>query len=491
MSSRRAAAAPPAWRSPGPVSSAFVDTAAPVSVLMGPAGGGKTITGLQRGVMAAFKWPQTSPGLRQVRFLVMRQRMTDMEGSTLPSWFRWYPRALGQFTGKEGSPKRHLLPLAHPDGGRIELDVHFRGIGDQHVDDALRGFEFSFAYVDECDLLDAETMATLIKRAGRFPPDTLALNPRQVWGTCNAPEPDNWVVTDLMDNPREGWLLFRQPSGLSAEAENLAVLGPDWYRNQAAVLPAYERRRFVENIPGVTRGEAAVYPEFNPDFHVAAAPLEVLPGRDLVVGADAGGTPAAALVQQAPDGQWRVLAELTTHEKTDGSLTGPNRFGETLAAVLAEPRFRGLAVRGIADPSAAYGADRVKGESSWIETVARVAGIRIWPAPTNDPTPRQEALRLPLGRLIDGRRAGFVIDPSCRLLARALARDYRFPVTAGKRGTEPLKNWASHLVEALQYALLDGAAYHQVMARRQRDQASLRPWRAQTDFNPFSQERRR
>ena len=33
-----------------------------------------------------------------------------------------------------------IAGLVPTDGGRIELDVHFRGIGDQSVDDALRGF---------------------------------------------------------------------------------------------------------------------------------------------------------------------------------------------------------------------------------------------------------------------------------------------------------------------------------------------------------------
>jgi hypothetical protein len=336
--------------------------------------------------------------------------------------------------------------------------------------------------------MDADTMATLIKRAGRFPAETLAANPKFVWGTCNAPEPESWVVTDMIDNPREGWRLYRQPSGLSPEAENLKVLGAGWYQAQADILPPYERKRFIENIPGITRGQAVVYESFNPDLHIAPAPLAVLPDRELLVGLDAGGTPAAAVVQQAPDGQWRVLAELSTHEKLDGSITGPTRFGEGLAALLAEPRFRGRKLRGVADPSAAMGADHVAGEGSWIEVVARTAGLPIMPAPTNDPTIREEALRLPLARLIEGRRPGLILDPSCRLLARALVRDYRYHVTNGRRAERPLKNWASHLVEALQYPLLDGGAYHQIMAR-QRLQQPKGPLRAPSRFNPFDRNR--
>jgi hypothetical protein len=476
---------PRPWTSPGPVSSAFLATTAPVSVLMGPAAGGKTVTGLQRGVLMAFRWPLTAPGVRRVRFLVMRQRMTDMEASTIPSWLAWYPRSLGHFVGKEGSPKRHSIPLRHPDGSRIELEVHFRGIGEQSVDDALRGFEFSYAYVDECDLMDGDVMATLFKRAGRYPSETLAINPCQVWGTCNAPEPDSWVVREMIENPREGWVLYRQPSGLSPEAENLAVLGPDFYRRQAAVLPDYERRRFIENIPGLVREEAAVYPEFSEAVHVAAKPLPVLSGAPLRIGVDAGGSPAAAVLQRAPDGQWRMLAELSTHDRAHVGVVGPRRFGEALAALLAE-RAPGVAAEVVADPAAAFGADREAGESSWIEIVARAAGLPVTTARSQDPTLRMEALRRPLTRLLEGGKPGLVLDPSCQLMARALARDYRWQVTAGRRGDRAVKNWASHLVEAAQYALLDAEGLAEASAR-----PALRrplPMQARIEWNPFAKE---
>lgn len=475
---------PRPWTSPGPVSSAFIATQAPVSVLMGPAAGGKTVTALQRGVLMAMRWPPTAPGLRRCRFLVMRQRMTDMEASTIPSWLHWYPRSMGHFVGKEGSPKRHSLTLRHPDGGRVELEVHFRGIGEQSVDDALRGFEFSFAYVDECDLMDADVMATLYKRAGRYPSETLASNPRQVWGTCNAPEPDSWVVREMIENPRPGWVLFRQPSGLSPDAENLAVLGPDYYRRQAAVLPDYERKRFVENIPGLLREAAAVYPEFSEALHVSQKPLALLPQAPLRVGVDAGGTPAAALLQRAPDGQWRMLAELSTHQAE--GVVGPRRFGETLASLLAE-RAPGVSAEVIADPAAAFGADREAGESSWIEIVARSAGLRVSPARSQDPTLRLEALRRPLSRLLEGGKPGLVLDPSCRLMARALARDYRWQVIAGRRGDRPVKNWASHLVEAAQYALLDAEGLAEA-AVRPRPASPLPLLRARLDWHPFATE---
>lgn len=477
--------APEPWQPPGPISAAFCDAPEPVTCLMGPAGGGKTTTSLQRGVMLALAWPETRPSLRRVRFGVVRRLMTDIERTTIPSWTTWFPRSMGTWRGARNEPQAHELRFAHPNGGIVELEVVFRGIGDQDIDQALRGWEVSFAYVDECDTLAPGAMGWLYTRMGRYPSETLDRNPKQLWGSCNAPELGNWVLEDFIDAPRPGWKLYRQPSGLSPQAENLTKLGANWYHEQAKTLPPYIRKRMIENIPGLSPELDAVYPEFNPDLHVATAPIDVLPGRPVLLGLDAGGTPAAAFCQVAANGQRRIVHELSTHAKDGGSITGPSRFGEAVARVLAE-RFAGLPIRALADPSAQWGADSVNGEGSWIDIVARTAGIPVLPAPTNDPTIRLEALRWPMQQMIDGRHPGLLVCPSCVLTLRGLARDYRFATTGGRRSDKPLKNWASHLIEAAQYALLDGGAFHEVTARQQQRRDGARPRQADIRFNPFA-----
>ena len=471
------------WTAPGPVAQAFFeDITTPMPVLMGPVAGGKTITGLQKGPITAYQWPETpgKPGLRECKFGVVRRQLKDLEATTMKSWFDWYPKEMGTWLG---STMTHTIMLPHPAGGTVKLIVEFKAFGDLSLEEALRGYEPSFCYVDEVDLAPANALTFLQSRAARFPSGVLGKAPEQAWGTCNAPEQDNWVVEDYVDDLKPGCRMYRQPSGLAPGAENLAVVGAGYYQRRAENMKPFERKRFVENIPGLSKNTAAVYDEFNPDLHVAAAPLKVA-DRRVVVGMDAGGMPAAGIWQQMPNGQWRKLREISTHAKEHGSITGPNRFGETLAAVLAED-FRGLPVQGLADPSAQWGNDSANGEASWIDVVARVAGIPVRPAPGNNaPTIRQEALRLPMTRMIDGREPGLLICPSCKLTARAYGRDYQHQITAGRR-TGILKNWASHLVEADQYGLLDGGAFHDVMARQGRRQQQLTTTTATTDFNPL------
>jgi hypothetical protein len=474
----------PILRAPGPIAQAFVDTDVPIAVLMGPEGSAKTTSGILRGITRSYLWPRTAPGVTRFKFVMIRRLLKDLEATTQASWQMWFPRSAGTWRGGKGEPATHELILPHPKGGTIEFLTEFVATGDLRVEEAMRGKEFSCAYVDEVDLAPRDVLTWTYGRAGRFPPQTLAENPKHVWGTCNAPEDGSWIIEDFIDDVKPGHQMFRQPSGLSPDAENLQILGRDWYHKLASVLPAFERRRRIENIPGLSRAAQAVYPEFNPDLHIAAADLRPMPGRPLVIGADAGGTPAAGVWQRMPDGQWRCLAEITTHAREHNSITGPNRFGEALAQLLAE-RFRGFEAMGLADPSAAYGADTANGEANWIEIVARVSGVPFRAAPTNDVTPRQEALRMPMTRMIDGRSPGLLIDPRCRMTIRALTRDYQWTVTAGRRGDRPHKGWASHLVDAHQYALLDGGHYHEVMARQGARRTSTAPVRARTSFNVF------
>lgn len=474
----------PTLSAPGPVAQAFIDAREPITVLMGPEGSGKTTSGILKGITASFLWPRTAPGVTRFRLPIIRRLLKDLEATTMKSWLEWFPRDQGTWRGGKGEPATHEILLPHPKGGVVEFTAMFIATGDLRVEEAMRGLEFSAAYVDEVDLAPSDILTWTLGRAGRFPKETLSINPKQVWGTCNAPQDGSWIVEDFINDIKPGHRLFRQPSGLSPNAENIERLGRAWYHTLAETLPTFERKRRIENIPGLSRNKEAVYPEFNPDLHIAGGPLEPLRGRKVVVGADAGGTPGAGFWQEMPDGQWRLYAEISTHAREHNSVTGPARFGEAVARVAAE-LFSGCELVGIADPSAAYGADKVRGDEDWIAIVSRVSGIPFRAAPTNSPVPRREALRLPMTRLIDGSKPGLLIDPRCTLTARALTGEYQWTVTAGRRGEDTLKNWASHLTEAHQYALLDGGHYHKVMAR-QAMRANTRPIVAKTSFNVFA-----
>ena len=209
----------PGWSPPGPVAQQFLEAQDPIAVLMGPFASGKTTVGLMKGVMTAYTWPETAPGLRRVKFGVIRRLYKDLEKTTMASWNRWFPRNIGNWRGAAGDPATHDLVLRHPAGGRVELRVEFIALGDLRVEEALKGYEPSYCYVDEVDTAAPNTLDFLFGRAGRYPSETIRINPRMAWGTCNAPPEDNWVVTDFIDEPKPGHILYRQPRDFGGRRE--------------------------------------------------------------------------------------------------------------------------------------------------------------------------------------------------------------------------------------------------------------------------------
>src|SRR5690606_4374202 len=133
------------------------------------------------------------------------------------------------------------------------------------------------------------------------------------------------------------WEFHRQPSGFSPQAENRENLPPGYYEAQAVGQPDWYVRRMIRNEFGYSRDGRPVYPEFSDARHVAAEALRPGPGLRLVIGADAGLTPAATIWQRLPNGQWRCLDELVAES---GAGMGAKRFGEALNRLLAEPHYR-------------------------------------------------------------------------------------------------------------------------------------------------------
>lgn len=452
------------YRPPGPVADAFMNCDARLALIMGPQGSGKTVASAMRGIVATHRQPPEGDGVRRVLGVIMRRTYVDLWRYTIPSWTAWFPRTLGKWTGGVGSPAQHDLVLRHPrDGGRVELSVAFMAPGDLPVSEAFKGLEATWIYLDEADGFEAGAMGYLFARTGRYRLNHhVAPAHRAVWGSCNAFGIDHPLYADFVAQRIQGRAFFHQPGGRTPRAENLAVLPPGFYDDMAAQLRSErERRRLVdaEFLPSLNN--TVVYPELDSRLHVSPVPLKIhrLP---LILSMDAGGTPAAIVWQRLPTGQWRALDELATPAD---EITGPNRFGDMLAQRLAE-RFRGLSGTGWADPSAAYGADKKAGEKDWIEAVSAKIGMRIRGAPTNAESPRIEALRLPMTRLIDG-APGLLIDGvHCPHFVTALAGGYAYKTRQGEREAHPNKNHHSHIAEAGQYGPLGGGEYDAVRARQ-------------------------
>jgi hypothetical protein len=453
------------WHPPGPICASFVDDWSPLSAIMGPVGSGKTTGCLVKIVKAAqLQRPSPRDGIRRYKHLVIRDTFTNLQRTILPSWFNIFPKDAGEWVG--GPPATHRLQFSDR-WGPIHLQVDFMGLGDDAVENLLRGYEGTGFYGNEVDLMGYGVVDFLQSRMGRYP-SKMDGGPTWFggWLDFNAPEQDHWLHQLLVDGeipesdpvrPATGISFFVQPGGLDAGAENRHNLPPRYYETMMRTMPDWRARRLVHNRWGYSRDGKPVHPEFNDTLHVAATRLEPVRGVKLRVAMDAGGTPAAVIGQELAGGRTRLIAEVVS-----GPGTGPRRFGEMLLEGLQE-RCRHHDVReveGVCDPSAEYGGNDEGADPHWMRAVQDVVKFRIRPAPTNKPLARQQALKTKLTRMVEG-QPSFLMCPSMKNLRKALNSGYHFRKiqllgASGRFDTKPAKNPFSHIAEAAEYFELGG-----------------------------------
>lgn len=472
------------WRSPGPVALAFFQSRNRVDAIMGPIGGAKTTTCFFRLIYSATQQAPGPDGVRRFRFCVVRDTYRQLWKTTIASWNEWVPKSVGVWTGSTDGPATHKVRFRLTDQTLVDLWVDFVAIGEHKVEDILRGYEVTAFYLNEADRLFPEVLTYCLGRAGRYPK---MVDGGPTWyGVImdfNAPDVDAYLYDLLVENKPDEWGFFQQPSGLSAQAENLENLPPGYYENQMTGQPDWYIRRMIKNQFGFSRDGKPVYPEYNDALHCAAVPLVADERLPLILGLDAGGTPAATFWQHLANGQWRGLRELVV---TNETTMGPSRFGDHINQVLRD-EFPGFRVEGHADPSAAYGADKDNDEKDWIQIVAAKTKFAIRPAPTNNLSPRLEAVRLPLTRMIDGHVPGLIISPVMKIVRKGFNSGYRYKrmqVAEGRYEEKPEKNDFSHPHDSGQYALLGGGEYLEVMGRAKRRQHAVRQTHAIDDDNP-------
>ena len=480
------------WVAPGPISMRFMqERTRPVQGIMGPIGSGKTSTVLMKFMaLAQRQKPSTRDGIRKFKFCVVRDTYRQLWRTTIPTWNTWMPQSVGTWQGAKDSPVIHTIRMNLADGTVCEVIAEFIAIGDNVIEEVLRGFEPTAFYLNEMDLLAEEVLVYCRGRVGRYPRmDEGGPSWYGILFDLNAPEEDNWTVDKLRDNLDPAAIaFFRQPGGMldlgggeyvvNPKAENLKNLVAGYYENQISDQPAWYIRRMVLSKIGYSRSGKPVYPEFNPDLHVAPAELLPVPGLQLKIGVDAGRTPAGIIGQAMPNGQLRILDELCTEDM------GPKRFGEALNLVLKTDKYKAWVIprgkfagfggqvpppiHGVGDPSAGFAGDDAD-EQSWLTICSNTTGIYIAPAPTNLLTPRLEAVRRSMVKLIDGQHPGLLVSPTCKAIIKGFNSGYRYrKMKVGSREIYeqgPDKNASSHPHDALQYLALDASDYQELLGR--------------------------
>lgn len=489
----------------GPVALAFMNDLRPMTFIMGPVGSAKTTSCVGKCInIVRAQQPSISDGVRKARIGVIRQDYRRLWESTIPSYFDVLPKELGKWHGGQGEPAEHLIRWKDPVSNKVlwEIEFLFRAIGDHNLEDFIRGLQVTAFWLNEADLLPAESLGFFFQRVGRFnlkdlpDPETAV---KCVFGDFNAPDEDNWLAQKLEETENKitradidrgykppnfiselekidisdlgavraymenGAAFYLQPSGFSPYAENIQNLGSAWYPMQAAQFEDWQIKRFIENKIGFSRTGEPVYRDYNPELHDAPEDARANPRTPVVVGIDGGGTPAAVVMQQFDGDRLIVLDEVVTpkDQRSDGF-----NFGKQVGEFLVSQN-RGY-VRHVEsgmvyltiDPANEHGG--FEAGDTFLEAFekgyeeATGMRLRVVPAETNDPDTRAGAVRRCLREMVGG-RARKVISRRCMVLRRAYASGYKLKKSKNAVGDivyQPVKNEYSHVADADQYATL-------------------------------------
>jgi hypothetical protein len=438
---------------PPPTGEKFMKSDAKMRVLMGPVGSGKSVTcSFEIIRRAALQEPDRATGKRRSRAAIVRETARQLQDTTIKTFLDWFPPGVcGRYMR---TTKTYFFEV-----GDVECEIMFRALDDADDVANLNSLELTFAWFNECRDIHPEIVDAMSKRIGRFPSSKDG-GPtwHGMWGDTNPPTMDTWWYYQMEGlDPKDGvspnnngWAVFKQPSGRSVYAENIANL-PDGYYDTQGRSEEYIRV-FIDGEYGLSSNGQPVYQYFRPDYHMANQTLKpILNGvRPLIVGIDLGLTPAAVIGQQDPRGRALVLDELVSFDM------GIQRFVRTMLKPLLYERFPGALVLIVVDPA---GVQRAQTDERSAVDIIKNEGLRVIPAKTNKVSARINAVDDLLMRQVDGDPA-FLLDPRCTRLKAAMMGGYRFDKNGGID-----KNKHSHVAEALQYLCLhissagDGAAH--------------------------------
>jgi hypothetical protein len=412
--------------------------------LMGPFGSGKS-SGC---VIEIPQWAARQPvmdGVRRSRYAVVRNTYRQLSDTSIRTWLDWLPD--GQFGTYAKSDHNYFLKMPLDDGTVVESEILFRALDrPEHVSNLL-SLDLTGAWGNEARELPWAVIKALQGRVGRYPAvrNGGCVDPGLILDT-NAPPDDSWwyklFEVDRPDNAE----IFKQPSGRSAEAENLANLPPDYYTNQMKGADEDYIRVYVDGLYGYVKDGKPVFPEYSDALHC----LEVEPVKGVTIkrGWDFGLTPACVFTQVLPDGRWIAFEEIC------GEDIGISTFADSVLQVSTQ-RFHGHTFEDYGDPAgeqrSAMTAD--KAEKTCFD-ILKGKGIPIRIGEQNLVS-RLESVRKPLNTLREG-KPQFQLHPRCAMLRKGFLGRYQYrrvkiAGSSERYHDEPEKNEYSHPHDALQY----------------------------------------
>jgi hypothetical protein len=457
------------WEVTDKVLGQFMLSSAPVQVIQGPIGSGKTVACcLKLWAIANAQKPSPVDRIRRTRFAICRTTYPELKSTTIRTWTDVLDQRI------YGPVKYTQPPTQKIVWGDVNCEIDFLALDDPTDIQKLRSGEYTAFFFNELQFFIKELFDEAQSRAGRYPS---IRDGGPTWhgvvADMNAPSPDHFIALmrgmvpwpeSMTDEERaalawpSSWDWFEQPPALieirdpsgriagyepNPDAENRKWMLPDYWGNLTkGKSKAWIDSRLLNRVALVVDG-SPVWPAFRQEVHVSREVLHAVPGHQIWMGADFGRSPAC-LFGQALNNRVSILAEMQGHNESAVTFAPKvKRFLET--------HYRGFQYCAFGDPK---GQDRGQATDTTAFDVYRSHGINMQPAPIkmNAIEPRIAAVDYILGQLYDG-RPRLQISPNCRTLIAAMSGGYCYErkQRSSEIKTEPSKNRFSHLADSLQY----------------------------------------
>jgi hypothetical protein len=410
--------------------------------IMGPFGSGKSSGCLMEIVRRGHMQTPNADGIRRTRWGIVRNSYRQLLDSTVKTVHDWFP------PGKFGVWKitEHEYTITAFDG--VEITLLFRALDRPEQMSNLLSVEYTGAWLNEAREIPREIFEAIDGRIGRFPPERAeGCTWKGIIMDTNPPDDSSWWYKFFEEERPSNAVLFKQPSGLSPQAENLRNLPKGYYRELAKgksqqFIDVYVHGKYGYSYTGKPVFEA----NFNDSTHISATVLDPIPGIPLSLGFDFGLNPTCVIGQYTGKGQLRIIDEYVSDSM------GLQQFCLNVLVPALHAVYPGYQVLGGGgDPS---GKSRSPTDEQTCYQILRMKDINIrniQPAKTNAYVPRFGAVDHFLTRMVGG-EPGLIISPACRYLRKGFNGAYqRKSLGHGLFSDEPDKNIVSHPMEALQY----------------------------------------
>jgi phage terminase large subunit len=421
----------------------FANSDKKIRCIMGCIGSGKSSGCVMEIVRRGLEQsPSKVDGIRKTRWAIIRQTYRQLIDTTIKTFHQWFPAHIfGEWKISEHSYTISKFPNTH-------IEILFRALDSpEHISNLL-SMELTGAWINEAREINKEIFDILEGRVGRFP--------SRIDGGCswsgiimdtNPPDNTSWLYHYFEELKPEKAQIFKQPSGLSKNAENIQNLPTGYYQDLAVGKSEDYVNVYIHGNYGYSKTGKPVYTNFNSDLHIAKE--ELIPNKNIpiIIGMDFGLNVSAIICQLTPRGQFLVLDEIVSEG------IGIRSFINNRLKPLLNIKYKGFSITGCGDPA---GVQRSQTNERTCFEELQNAGLKIVPAKTNSLAGRLDAVENLLNRLVDG-KACFQVSPSCKVLIDGFLKSYRYKrmrVSGEKYMDVPEKNTASHVHDSLQYAAL-------------------------------------